>query len=915
MQLRTTFTSNPKSTGRWLLLLWLIASWLPLQGQVPSGRYKHSAVWTGKEMIVWGGQDSTGASLNTGGRFNPLTGTWVATSTNSAPIGRNTHRAVWTGSEMIIWGGERTNNVPVNDGARYDPLTDSWTPLSTNNAPDPRKAHAAVWTGSEMVIWGGIDFPKSLSPLNDGARIAPTGSSWQMISSNGAPALRVFPFGFWTGTRMLIWGGTDGSQIYYNTGGLYDPVQDAWQPTSTNNPPVGRNQGTAVWTGNEMIIWGGSINSTTYPDTGGRYSSQTDSWQATSTNFTPGGRISHTAVWTGSEMIIWGGRNLSFPYNENNGGRYFAAGDSWTSTAGANAPAERSDHTAIWTGYEMIVWGGGGIGNTRLNSMGRYIPSLDTWDGRPVVSVTAPTYNAGFPAPANIPVQANATDADGTIAHVDFFHNGTLIGTNAGAGPVFSFTWSNAPAGVHGLTAVAVDNLGAATTSSVVYVTVSALTGTPPTVALTSPSNAPVFRAPANVLLAANTADTDGNVVKVDFFRNALFIASVLTNGPTFQYLWQNVPAGTYTLTAVATDNSGLSTTSSPVVITASVPPVVLITNPLPAALLALSTNVPLGVSASDPDGSVTQVQYFDGLTPIVIANTPPFSAIWSNATAGAHTLTATATDSSGLITTSAPVSITLDALPIISITNPLPSSVSVLGVDVALGVNASDPDGSVTQVQYFDGLASIAVASAPPFSAIWSNATAGVHTLTATATDNSGFLATSAPVSITINAPPIVSITNPPAGTQLVAGGGLVVAAAASDPDGSIATVQIFADSVPVPPGGAGPFTAVWTNVALGTHALTAVATDNLGLSRTSAVVNVEAVLVPQLNVSKQGTKGAVLISLTGGETGRVYRLDVSSNLAGWLPWRTNLATNGTLSVIDSNSPPQTWRYYRAVP
>ena len=77
---------------------------------------------------------------------------WTATSTINAPDVRALHTAVWTGSEMIVWGGcmER-----LNTGGRYNPSTDSWTATSTTNAPTGRYHHTAVWTGSEMIVWGG----------------------------------------------------------------------------------------------------------------------------------------------------------------------------------------------------------------------------------------------------------------------------------------------------------------------------------------------------------------------------------------------------------------------------------------------------------------------------------------------------------------------------------------------------------------------------------------------------------------------------------------------------------------------------------------------------------------------------------------------------------------------------------------
>jgi N-acetylneuraminic acid mutarotase len=99
-------------------------------------------------MIVWGG---TGA-LITGGRYNPSTDTWTATSITGAPTYRELHTAVWTGTEMIVWGG--IGGDWLNTGGKYNPSTDSWTATSTTNAPARRDAHTAVWTGTEMIVWG-----------------------------------------------------------------------------------------------------------------------------------------------------------------------------------------------------------------------------------------------------------------------------------------------------------------------------------------------------------------------------------------------------------------------------------------------------------------------------------------------------------------------------------------------------------------------------------------------------------------------------------------------------------------------------------------------------------------------------------------------------------------------------------------
>src|SRR5947199_223476 len=110
----------------------------------PAARFFHTAVWTGNEMIIWGGSDFL-TYFDTGGRYNPGTDSWTTTSATDAPAGRYVHTAVWTGNEMIIWGGTDDTSV-FNTGGRYNPGTDSWTGVNTANAPADRYHQRAVCT-------------------------------------------------------------------------------------------------------------------------------------------------------------------------------------------------------------------------------------------------------------------------------------------------------------------------------------------------------------------------------------------------------------------------------------------------------------------------------------------------------------------------------------------------------------------------------------------------------------------------------------------------------------------------------------------------------------------------------------------------------------------------------------------------
>jgi hypothetical protein len=149
-------------------------------------------------MIVWGG-----SFLSTGGRYNPSTNSWLTTSTGAnVPSGRRDHKAVWTGTEMIVWGGISFTNT----GGRYNPSTDSWLTTSTgSNVPSARGYHSAVWTGTEMIVWGGSSPPA----VNTGGRYTASSNAWLPTSTMGGTLPpRLFHTAVWTGTRMIAWGGS-----------------------------------------------------------------------------------------------------------------------------------------------------------------------------------------------------------------------------------------------------------------------------------------------------------------------------------------------------------------------------------------------------------------------------------------------------------------------------------------------------------------------------------------------------------------------------------------------------------------------------------------------------------------------------------------------------------------------------------
>jgi N-acetylneuraminic acid mutarotase len=344
----------------------------------PAARHWHTAVWTGKEMIVWGGFSGTEGYSSSGGRYDPTADRWVPTSAVNAPAKRGQHTAVWTGAQMIVWGGEDQAGYPPS-GGRYDPVTDAWSSTSLTGAPTPRRQHVAVWTGTQMLVWGGFA-GTTVRYTSTGGRYDPITDTWSPTSMIGVPEKRALTSSAWTGTQMLVWGGGD-ENVSLVSGGRYDPATDTWAPTSTSGVPAARNVETAVWTGTQMIVWGGfayagTVGTVDYLDTGGRYDPATDAWSPTAHSGASVGRAYHTAIWTGTEMIVWGGEG--YYGNLNTGDRYDPTTDTWSPTSLTNAPTARASHTAVWTGSVMIVWGGGSV-PVYFNSGSRYNPNTDTW--------------------------------------------------------------------------------------------------------------------------------------------------------------------------------------------------------------------------------------------------------------------------------------------------------------------------------------------------------------------------------------------------------------------------------------------------------------------------------------------------------------------------------------------------------
>ena len=180
----------------------------------------------------------------------------------------------------------------------------------------------------------------------------------------------------------------------------------------------------------------------------------------------------------------------------------------------------------------------------------------------PVVSISSPVKSSTHTSPATITIDATASDPDGTIIKVEFFQGNIKIGEKLTS--PYSITWKDVPDGTYSITATATDNSNSKTVSAAVSITVNKSAPAAnqlPLVSIASPIKGSSFTSPANVTIDVNASDPDGIISKVELFNGSVKLLEV-TSSP-YSFTLKDLPAGTYDIKAVATDNLNASTVSS----------------------------------------------------------------------------------------------------------------------------------------------------------------------------------------------------------------------------------------------------------------------------------------------------------------------------------------------------------------
>ncbi|MBG8552491.1 Ig-like domain-containing protein [Hymenobacter guriensis] len=381
-------------------------------------------------------------------------------------------------------------------------------------------------------------------------------------------------------------------------------------------------------------------------------------------------------------------------------------------------------------------------------------------------TVTLTTDKTSYLTPASITLTATAADTDGSIYKVDFYQGTTLLATDMTS--PYTYTWSGAATGTYSLTAKATDNGGAVKTSTAVSITVA--DPVKPTVTLTSPVATDKFTAPTTITLTATAADANGTVSKVEFYNGDTKLGED-TSAP-YSFEWKNVAAGSYSITARATDNDGYTTTSAAVAVAVKA---VACTGTAASGDYSYEvfsqggsvtyTFHPLGATAGGnlaliyiQEGGVggypgypmtkNDADDFTFTRPIADGVATSFYFTYQVGAGGPEKNTAATPHT---YTVGQNCGTATNAAPSVSITAPAASVSYTAPATITITADAADTDGTVSKVEFFQGTTKLGEDTSAPYSYEWTSVAAGTYSLTTKATDNAGATTTSAAVSVTV--------------------------------------------------------------------------------------------------------------------------------------------------------------------
>lgn len=348
--------------------------WLPVDSPEVSNRAPrvgHFVVWTGSEVLVWGGAEPTAQGTRVahhdGFRFDPWRGEsrpLPEIAGADARFSEGPQTAIWNGRAMVVFGDAMDGQFTT--GFAWSPAENRWNALSSSVFEG--SSRAAVFTGSGVLFWG------SLAGLDDTWRRVSMADVWSLNLDRPMDSrARTRHSSVWTGEEVIIWGGFDGARQVRRDGWRFSTVRRSWRPVP--DAPAPRSDHAAVWTSSEMLVYGGTEDGHAQGALVS-YVPAVDQWYAPrTTGAAPSPRAKHVAVWTDRGMLVWGGTSDGRDALSD-GAIYDPWDGAWRDLP--SPPTERgtarSEASAVWTGTEFIVIGGTNS-DRRLDHVGwRYQP-------------------------------------------------------------------------------------------------------------------------------------------------------------------------------------------------------------------------------------------------------------------------------------------------------------------------------------------------------------------------------------------------------------------------------------------------------------------------------------------------------------------------------------------------------------
>lgn len=342
-------------------------------------RAAHVAVWTGEEVIIYGGTTGVdlGQPLRSGLAYNPATGAWREIT--PSPLGQAWWpqlKAFWADDRMLVVGKVEKDGAHAIRVLAYSPDADTWSVSAP--APEERgNVGAVVWTGEEVVLVGG----DNNAPDDTAWAYRPSTDEWRQLPDPGIDPVEGME-GVWTGTEAIFAGGYIGAEPFPAV--AYRPNSESWRQLPA---PLGRqlDDHEMVWTGRQVILYSGH-SGPSHLETLLIYDPASDAWSESSPMpMAPAKRLA--GAWTGDRLIIWGGYATYNGMEDDedhvfdNGASFDPVTDTWELLPEAPI-SDRCDHSGTWTGTEFIVFGGRPLcasGVVPLGDAAAYNPATNTW--------------------------------------------------------------------------------------------------------------------------------------------------------------------------------------------------------------------------------------------------------------------------------------------------------------------------------------------------------------------------------------------------------------------------------------------------------------------------------------------------------------------------------------------------------